>query len=85
MRQLSFDEFQVEMRRYYAGDPKAKPEQHLYRTIRHEDLNRVLSPDNWAVVRYASYPVPRLKEARPDSRPTHKAPARPREHVSAPV
>jgi hypothetical protein len=51
MELLSADEIQAELKRYYSGDPKARPPQHLYRLVRSEDVAAILGPDNWAVVR----------------------------------
>lgn len=60
---LTAEEFAVESKRYYHGDRKARPPQHLYRLIRPEDLAQVLGPDNWAVVRYsAALPLPLEEE-----------------------
>lgn len=51
MEQLSAEEYRAELKRYYEGDPRARPPQHLYRLVRAEDVPVVLGPDNWAVAR----------------------------------
>ena len=51
MEPLSLEQIFAEMKRYYDGDPKARPPQHLYRMVREEDIPKALGSDNWAVAR----------------------------------
>jgi len=65
---LTAEEYENEARRYYAGDRRARNPLHLLREVLHEELTLLLGPDNWAVVRYATFPVPQLPEKRPVSK-----------------
>lgn len=55
---MKVKDLEEELKRYFAGDPKARPPAHLYRLLEEDELLAYLGHDNWAAVR-AEHEKPR--------------------------